>query len=85
MKKFIVNTFIYHVITELQHIYPQIQSASFLTSEWIFEKTLQEVRYSDDQTILTDESIHEGNCSQLSQICSILEKVLEQSKTVFLS
>ena len=43
-------------------------------SEWILEKTLQEVWSSDHYTVLMDESTDDGNRSQLSLICRIVEK-----------
>ena len=43
-------------------------------SEWILEKTLQEVRSSDHYSVLMDESTDEGNRSQLSLTCRIVEK-----------
>ena len=53
-------------------------------SNWILEKTLQEMRSSDHYTILMDASNDESNRSQLSLIGKTLEKSIGTMQNRFL-
>lgn len=83
--RFIGNDLTEKILGEYLSLSDNHRNATYLTpntvckflkviSEWILEKTLQEVRSFDHYTVLMDESTDEGNHSQLSLICRIREK-----------